>query len=254
MIFAIDVGNTHIVVGCISNGKVLFTERISTNLQKTELEYAIDFKIILELYHIAPSDIEGSIISSVVPPLSNLLRQAIAKIFGHTPLVVGPGIKTGLKIMIDNPAQLGSDLAVGAVAAAAAYPAPMIVIDMGTATTFSVIGKSKQYLGGAIVPGVQVALDSLSNGTSQLPRISLEAPRKVIGTNTVDCMKSGSVFGSAAMTDGMIDRIRDELGEPASIVATGGIARFIIPFCRHKIIYDDSLMLRGLELIYKKNQ
>ncbi len=253
MIFAIDIGNTNIVVGCIDNGAILFKERISTNHQKTELEYAIDFKIILELYQIEPSQIAGSIISSVVPPLSNLLKDAVSKILHHTPLLVGPGLKTGLRIMIDNPAQLGSDLVVGAVAALASYPVPLIIIDMGTATTFSVINNKKQYLGGAIVPGVRVALDSLSSETSQLPHISLDTPKKAIGTNTIDCMKSGSIFGSAAMVDGMIDRINEELGAPATIVATGGIARYIIPWCRHEIIYDDDMMLKGLELIYQKN-
>ncbi len=253
MIFAIDIGNTNIVIGCVDHGNVLFRERISTNHQKTELEYAIDFKIILELYQIEPSQIEGSIISSVVPPLSSLLKNAVSKILHHTPLLVGPGVKTGLRIMIDNPAQLGSDLVVGAVAALAVHPAPLIIIDMGTATTFSVIDSKRQYLGGAIVPGVRVALDSLSSQTSQLPHISLDQPKKAIGSNTIDCMKSGSIFGSAAMVDGMIDRINDELGTSATVVATGGIARFIIPFCRHHIIYDDDMMLKGLELIYHKN-
>jgi len=254
MIFAIDVGNTNIVVGCVDRGNVLFRERLSTNHQKTELEYAIDFKIILELYQIEPAQIEGSIISSVVPPLSRILQNAVAKILHKTPYLVGPGLKTGLRIMIDNPAQLGSDLVVGAVASIAAHPVPLIIIDMGTATTFSVIDSKKQYLGGAIVPGVLVALDSLSSGTSQLPHISLDTPKKAIGTNTVDCMKSGSILGSAAMIDGMIDRINEELHADATVVATGGIARYIIPCCRHTIIYDDDIMLKGLELIYYKNQ
>lgn len=254
MIFAIDIGNTNIVIGCIDQGNVLFKERISTNHQKTELEYAIDFKIIFELYHIEPSQIEGSIISSVVPPLSKILQNAVSKIL-RTPLVlVGPGVKTGLRIMIDNPAQLGSDLVVGAVAAIAAHPVPLIMIDMGTATTFSVIDSQKRYRGGAIVPGVLVALDSLSSGTSQLPHISLDTPKKAIGTNTIDCMKSGAILGNAAMIDGMIDRINQELQADATIVATGGIARHIIPYCHHQIIYDDDIMLKGLELIYHKNQ
>lgn len=254
MIFAIDVGNSSITAGCIENGTVLFTEHLSSNPHKTELEYAIDFKLILDLHHIPPKDIEGSILSSVVPPLLAILKLAIVKIFGRTPLIVGPGIRTGLKIMIDNPAQLGSDLVVGAVASIACYPSPAIVIDMGTATTFSVIDKKKQYLGGAIAPGVQAALDSLCSKTSQLPRISLEPPKRAIGTNTIDCMKSGSILGSAAMIDGMIDRINSELSIDAFVVATGGIARHIVPYCRHEIVCDDDLMLKGLEIIYRKNQ
>jgi type III pantothenate kinase len=254
MIFAIDVGNSNIAIGCVNDRKVLFREQISTNQQKTSLEYAIDFKIILELHRIVLSEIEGCIISSVVPPLSRVLYDAAAKILHKTPFLVGPGLKTGLKIMIDNPAQLGSDLVVGAVAAIAEYPVPSIQIDMETATTFSVVGSKNEYLGGAIVPGVLVALDSLSSRTSQLPSISLTTPKKAIGTNTIDCMKSGSVFGSAAMIDGMIDRINQELSADATVIATGSVAGHIIPHCRHHILYDRDLMLKGLELLYRKNQ
>lgn len=254
MIIAVDIGNTNIVVGGIENDRVLFTERLSTRTDKTELEYAIDFKLIFELYHVSDTQVDGSIISSVVPPLSNIIKAALAKLIPTEPLVVGPGVKNGLSIRIDNPAQLGSDLVVTAVAAIAEYPVPSIVIDMGTATTFSVINSKKQYIGGAIVPGAAVALNSLSSQTSQLPFISLEAPKHVIGSNTIDCMKSGSLFGNAAMIDGMIRRIRSELGEKAIVVATGGIAPAILPYCEEAISYDPDLMLKGLSLIYKKNQ
>lgn len=254
MIIAVDIGNTNIVVGCIENESVLFTERIATRLNKTELEYAIDLKLILELHEIRKERIDGSIISSVVPPLSNVIKAALTKLIPKAPLVVGPGLKNGLSIRIDNPAQLGSDLVVTAVAAIAEYPLPAIVIDMGTATTFSVINAKHQYLGGAIVPGVEVALSSLSSQTSQLPHISLEPPKQVIGSNTIDCMKSGSLFGSAAMIDGMVDRINDELGIKATVIATGGISRFVIPHCRQAILYDADLMMKGLALIYRKNQ
>ena len=192
MIIAVDIGNTNIVVGGIEADHVLFTERLSTRTDKTELEYAIDFKLIFD----------GSIISSVVPPLSNIIKTALTKLIPKEPLIVGPGVKTGLSIRIDNPTQLGSDLVVTAVAAIAAYTVPSIIIDMGTATTFSVINDKRQYIGGAIAPGAAVALNSLSSQTSQLPFISLEAPKHVIGSNTIDCMKSGSLFGNAAMIDG----------------------------------------------------
>lgn len=254
MIFAIDVGNSHITIGCIRDKKAVFTERISTNLSKTELEYAIDFKLILDLHSVSPADIEGSIISSVVPPLSNILKTAISKILGKTPLIVGPGVKNGLTIRIDNPAQLGSDLVTDAVAAIAEYPVPQIIIDMGTATTLSVIDRKKQFLGGAIVPGIDVALHSLSSRTSQLPQISLEAPKHVIGSNTIDCMKSGAILGSAAMIDGMVERIHEELGMETTVIATGGISRFIIPYCKTRIICDNDLMLKGLALIYYRNR
>ena len=247
MIIAVDIGNTNIVVGGIEADHVLFTERLSTRTDKTELEYAIDFKLIFELHSISRAQVEGSIISSVVPPLSNIVKTALTKLIPKEPLIVGPGVKTGLSIRIDNPTQLGSDLVVTAVAAIAAYPVPSIIIDMGTATTFSVINDKRQYIGG-------VALNSLSSQTSQLPFISLEAPKHVIGSNTIDCMKSGSLFGNAAMIDGMIRRIKKEIGENAIVVATGGIAPAILPYCEETISYDPDLMLKGLALIYKKNQ
>ena len=208
--------------------------------------------------HVDPAQINTYlgffIISSVVLPLSNIIKTALTKLIPKEPLNVGPGVKTGLSIRIDNPTQLGSDLVVTAVAAIAAYPVPSIIIDMGTATTFSVINDKRQYIGGAIAPGAAVALNSLSSQTSQLPFISLEAPKHVIGSNTIDCMKSGSLFGNAAMIDGMIRRIRKELGENAIVVATGGIASAILPYCEENISYDPDLMLKGLALIYKKNQ
>ena len=247
MIIAVDIGNTNIVVGGIEADHVLFTERLSTRTDKTELEYAIDFKLIFELHSISHAQVEGSIISSVVPPLSNIIKTALTKLIPKEPLIVGPGVKTGLSIRIDNPTQLGSDLVVTAVAAIAAYTVP-------SATTFSVINDKRQYIGGAIAPGAAVALNSLSSQTSQLPFISLEAPKHVIGSNTIDCMKSGSLFGNAAMIDGMIRRIKKELGENAIVVATGGIAPAILPYCEETISYDPDLMLKGLALIYKKNQ
>lgn len=254
MILAVDIGNTNIVVGIIKGGQPLFVERISTDSIKTDLEYAVSLKTVLEIHHYDPQKLTGSIISSVVPPVTTTVRSAIEKLTGEPPLVVGPGVKTGLNIKIENPAQLGSDLVVDAVAAIAEYPTPVLIIDMGTATTISAIDKKGNYLGGVIIPGARVALDSLSNKASQLPHISFEAPKKAIGTNTIECMKSGTILGNACMMDGMIERMEEELGEPATVVATGGLAQFIIPHCRRKIIYDDFLLLKGLGIIYKKNK
>ena len=253
MILAIDIGNTNIVLGCIDGEKVNFVERVSTNLSKTELEYVVEFRTLFELYDIGMEDISGSIISSVVPPLNNIVKAALEKLFRRTPLLVGPGLKTGLNILMDNPGQLGSDLVVNAVAGLQYYGAPIIMIDMGTATTISVVDKKKNYIGGMILPGVKVSLDSLVNRTSQLPRISLEAPKKVIGRNTIDCMKSGALYGNAALIDGMIERIYDELGYEAPVVATGRLAGSIVPHCKRKIVYDNELTLRGLGIIYRKN-
>ena len=254
MILAVDIGNSNIVVGCIDGEKTYFVERLSTDRGKTDLEYAISIKIILDLYHILPENLEGSILSSVVPPLSSVIKRSVEKVLKKEALLVGPGIKTGLNIKIDNPGQLGSDLVVDAVAAIYEYPTPLIVIDMGTATTMSVIDETGQYLGGAIIPGLRVSLDSLTSRTSQLPRVSLEAPRSVIGKNTIECMKSGAILGNASLLDGMIDRINEELGKEATVVATGGLVSFIAPHCRHSIICDDNLLLKGLWILYQKNK
>ncbi len=254
MILAIDIGNSNIVVGAMDEEKIHFVERFSTDLRKTDLEYAISLLTILELHHIKPADLEGSILSSVVPPVAAVMNRAVKKILDQEALVVGPGVKTGLAIRMDDPAKVGSDLIVDAVGGAAVYPLPLILIDMGTATTLSIVGAGPAYLGTIIVPGVQISQDALAQTTAQLPRISFEAPGRVIGTNTVDCIRSGLVYGNAAMLDGMIDRVEQELGEPATVVATGGLAPFIVPHCRHAITLDDGLLLRGLFRIYQKNR
>lgn len=254
MILAIDIGNTNIVIGCIRNEDILFVERLSTDSTKTVLEYAISFKNVLELYHLDAEDIQGCIISSVVPPVTNIVRDAAKKITGRDVIIIGPGVKTGLNILMDNPAQLGSDLVANAVAGIAEYKAPMILIDMGTATTISVVDKHQNYIGGMILPGIRVSSDSLTSRTSQLPRISVEAPKKLIGTNTISCMKSGLIYGNASCIDGMVQRINRELGEKATVVATGGLAECIIPHCMEEIIIDNALLLKGLNLIYQKNK
>ncbi|MDD3794644.1 MAG: type III pantothenate kinase [Lachnospiraceae bacterium] len=253
MILAIDIGNTNIVLGCIQENKILFTERLSTDHAKTDLEHAISIKIVLELHNINPREVTGAIIGSVVPPITALIRDALYKITGCSAIVVGPGVKTGLNILMDNPAQVGSDLIVGAVAGIAEYPLPLILIDMGTATTICVIDENKNYIGGMILPGLRVSLDSLTSRTSQLPKISLEPPKRLIGKNTIECMKSGILYGNASCIDGMISRIEEDLGQSATAVATGGLAAAIVPLCRHNIILDDELLLKGLLLIYKKN-
>jgi len=254
MILAIDIGNTNIVIGCIDENKTYFVERLRTDASKTALEYALDLKNVLELYGITREDLRGSIVASVVPPVSTTIRQAMEKVTGQKPLMVGPGVRTGLNIKVDNPASVGADLIVAAVAAVRDYPAPLIIIDMGTATTMTVVDRNGNYIGGVIIPGLQVALDSLVNRAAQLTKISLEVPPHVIGRNTLNCMQSGSLYGTAAMIDGMIDRMEAELGEPATVVATGGLARFVMPLCNHEIQMDDGLLLKGLWIIYQKNQ
>lgn len=254
MILALDMGNTNIVFGAIDEKKIHFVSRLVTDLNKTEDEYAVVFNTILNMYNINRADITGAIISSVVPPLMNIIKDAVKTVLGITPMVVSPGLKTGLNIKIDNPAQLGSDLVVDAVAALNEYNAPFIVFDLGTATTASVVDKNHTYIGSVIMPGIVVSQDSLSSKTSQLPRIGLDAPETVIGKNTIDCMRSGLVNGNAAMLDGMIERIEEELGMKTTVIATGGLAKFIVPYCKREgIIYDDDLLLKGLWIIYNKN-
>jgi len=254
MLLAVDIGNTHIVLGCIEGDEILYISRITTDLNRTEFEYAVLLQQVLALGGMAGSRIDGAIVSSVVPPMTETLRSAIRLITGQRALVVGTGLKTGLNILIDNPAQLGGDLVVGAVAALAAYKPPILIFDMGTATTISVLDAKGRFLGGAIVPGVGLSLSALVSATSQLTKVPIEAPQKCICSNTIDCMKSGAVFGAAAMVDGMIDRMEAELGEKASLIATGGMAERIIPYCSHKLVYDNNLLLRGLAILYRKNK
>lgn len=254
MILAIDMGNTNIVIGCIDDEKTYFVERMSTDLTKTELEYAISIKNVLELYNIKEEELDGVIISSVVPPLINVLKRACKKVINIEVSVVGPGVKTGLNILMDNPAQVGSDLIVCAVAGLKEYGAPFIFVDMGTATTISVVDKKGNYVGGAILPGMNTSLNALVSNTSQLPKISMEAPKKVIGKNTIDCMKSGMIMGNAACIDGMIDQIEEELGYETKVLITGGLAPTVLPYCRHSLIIDDALLLKGLKIIYDKNK
>ena len=254
MILTIDIGNTNIVVGGIDKEKTHFIERISTVRTKTELEYAIDIKLLLDINKIKADQIEGGIISSVVPQITNIVKIAAEKILKTEVMVLAAGVKTGLNIKIDNPAQLGADLVANAVAGINNYPVPLIIIDMGTATTLSVVDEKKQYIGGMILPGPRISLDALTARASQLSGISLEAPKNIVGKNTIECMKSGIVYSNAAAMDGMIERIEEEIGCKATVVATGGLAKSIIPHCKREVILDEELMLKGLYIIYEKNK
>ena len=254
MLLVLDMGNTNITVGVFDGDRLVVESRLATDYRKMEDEYAMDLMDILRLYHLHREDISGAIFSSVVPSLDRAIRHAIRKVADVEPLQIGPGIKSGINIRIDNPKQLGADLLVGAVAAVSKYGAPCLLWDLGTATKVSVIDRDGAYRGGAIMPGVRTSLDSLSRTAALLPAISIDAPPAVIGTNTVDCMASGTVFGTACMIDGMSDRIEAELGYAVQVVATGGLAGEIVTQCRRTIPYDSSLLLDGLRLIYEKNR
>lgn len=254
MLLAIDIGNTNLVIGCIKDDKILFKARIATDRLRTSDQYGVEIKNMMEAYGVQLTDIDDCIISSVVPPVFNSVRTGAIKILGKQPMVVGPGLKTGLNIHMDVPSQVGSDRIVIAVAALAEYTAPLILMDLGTATTIEVVEPDNVYLGGIIFPGVRVSLDALTSRTSQLPGISLDKPKQVIGKNTVDCMRSGMMYGTAAMLDGLVDRIEEELGHTSTIIATGGLAQFITPLCKHDIILEKNLLLKGLNILYKKNK
>ena len=254
MLLAIDIGNTNIVIGCIRENEILFKARIATDRTRTSDQYGVEIKNMLEAFGVHREDISDCIISSVVPPVFHSVRTGVVKVIGKQPMVVGPGLKTGLNIRVDVPSQVGSDRIVIAVAALAEYKAPLILMDMGTATTIEVVEENNTYIGGVIFPGVKVSLDALTSRAAQLPAISLDKPRTVVGKNTVDCMRSGMMYGTAAMIDGLVDRIEQELGYKATLVATGGMAQFITPLCKREIILEKDLLLKGLNLIYQKNK
>ncbi len=253
MILAIDIGNTHTVVGGFSGGTLSFVARLSTNPTATADELAANLKSVLSLRNIPESGIDGIAVSSVVPPLNGAVRRALVFLFAVEPLFVGPGVRTGLNIHCDVPSTVGADLIAASVAAGRLYGTPALVIDMGTATKMIAIDASGAFVGVSIIPGIHVALTALSEKAAQLPMISLEAPRSVIGKNTVDSMRSGAVFGNASMIDGMIERFAEALGQTPHIVATGGLAPVIVPHCKHKIPIDEHLLLTGLYMIYERN-
>ena len=254
MILAIDIGNSNVVIGTLTpQGQVASLFRMVTDLKKTEDEYASGMKTILEFNGIDLAGFHGAIICSVVPPLTEIFRIAVEKITGCKALVVGAGVKTGLNVVIENPASLGSDIVAASVAAMTEFPLPVIVVDMGTATTVTVVDQAGRFIGGAIVPGVALSMNALSAGTSLLQKVQVEAPKKCICSTTTESMQSGAVYGNAALLDGMIDRFEEELGMKTTVVATGGIAPKILPHCKHEIVYDENLLLKGLYIIYQKN-
>lgn len=253
MLLAIDIGNTNITLGAFSGDELSFTARIATNRSLTSDQYASELRNMLELYDVQADAFSGAIISSVVPQITSYLSGAIKRLIGVDALIVGPGVKTGLNILIDNPAQTGADLVAVSVAAKVKYPLPNVVCDLGTASTITVLDKNGSFIGGVIYPGVRTSLNALVENTSLLQFVSFDAPSRVIGRSTVECMQSGVIFGAASLLDGMIARIERELGEPVTAVATGGLSRSIIEHCDHEFEYCENLILEGLKLIYEKN-
>ena len=254
MLLAIDVGNSNIVFGLYENNKLVFSENVKTDALRTAVEHSVIIDGILSLHGFNPRELSGVAISSVVPPLAPAIREAVRKIRHDIPFfAVGPGVKTGLNIRIDDPGELGSDLCCTSVGAIDRYPLPAIVIDLGTATKISAVDESKSFAGCSIAPGVLVSLGALSRSAALLPSVGISNNIKVIGTNSEDSMLSGSLLGTACMIDGMIDRFKEKMGDVKSIIACGGLVDSVIPHCRHEIITDHHLLLEGLISIYRKN-
>ena len=254
MILTVDIGNSNIVIGGVEDEQIVFESRIRTDATKTSDEYCMDLKILLDVQKVDPMTVEGSIIASVVPQVLNSFQTAIMKLTGKASLVVGPGLKTGLNIKIENPAQTGADLVVGCVAALREHKPPMIVVDMGTATTVVVLDETGALIGGSISPGVKISMDALTDRTALLPGLQLDQPKRAIGRNTIDCMRSGIMLGTACMLDGLVERMEEELGAKTTVIATGGIARFVIPMCKTQMIYDKDLIIKGLATLYRENK
>lgn len=255
MILAVDIGNSTVVMGLIDNNELIACKKTVTDISELEVNYREEIKTLLKSHSIPESKIEGAIISSVVPLLTDILKEAVSDIFKSEPMIVSSESITEIDIITDNPSQLGGDRIADAAAGINEYGAPLVIIDMGTATTVSVINPEKQFLGGLILPGVRTSLNSLINNTSQLPRIKLGTPSKrIIGRNTVSSIENGIIYGTAAQIDGLIQRLSEELDFNPKIIATGGNAGVVIPYCNSKIIYDKNLLLKGLYVIYQNEK
>ncbi|MBP3414031.1 MAG: type III pantothenate kinase [Clostridia bacterium] len=257
MLMAVDIGNTNITLGVfadLDSNDLMFTARLSTQLHHTTDQYAADIGTICGFHGLDTGDIDCAIISSVVPLLTSSIKNALSLVFGVDAIIVEPGVKTGLNILIDDPAQTGADLVAVSVAAKELYPYPNVVCDLGTASTITVLDKNGNMIGGVIYPGVRTSLEALVSKTSLLQLVSLDAPKKVIGSNTIECMQSGVIFGAASLLDGMIDRIESELGQPVTAIATGGLSTSVTAHCKRSFETCENLILIGLRLIYVKNR
>ena len=257
-VFTIDAGNTNIVLGALTDdGKPVFTARAKTDRNLTGDQYAVLIKNILNLYKTDPSEISGSIISTVVPELAQTLGAALRLVFGTPPLIVGKGVESGLKVKGATADVLGADLVCGAVGALGKYKPPLIIFDYGTATTISAIDRDGIFIGGSIIPGAKISLNALSSQAALLQDVDLDSATELspIGLDTASCMRAGILLGSASMMDGMIERCREILGGDAAVIATGGLAGIIVPHCKTPgIILDRELLLYGLYRIYMKNK
>lgn len=252
MLLALDVGNTNVTIGVYDGDKLSFVSRMATDASRMEDQYAIELRDILSLYEIRRESVTGAVLSSVVPKLTEYITSAVEKLFGFRPLAVAYDTVKDLRITIRHPETTGPDLIAGYIAARELYSYPCIVIDMGTASTIMVVDREGNMCGGGIIPGIGISLDALTSRAALLSSIGLEAPKHVIGRDTAECLQSGMIYGTAAMLDGLCDRMEEELGYPCRVIATGGLAGLVVPNCRRRVELSDTLLLDGLKLIYEK--
>jgi len=254
MLLAVDIGNTHTVFGLFQGERLRTDWRIETRVERTEDEHASLLRGLCELEGVALRDVTGAIISSVVPPATGPVERFFARYLKLTPLVVGPGVKSGMPILYDNPKEVGADRIVNAVAAHARWPEGAVVVDFGTATTFDVVTNRGEYAGGVIAPGLMVSADALFRATAKLPRVDIVRPKGVVGKNTVASMQAGLVFGYAGLVDAIVTRIRAEVEFKPHVVATGGLAAFMARECATIDESDELLTLRGLQILHDRNR
>ena len=251
MLLTIDIGNSNIVFSLSGSERKL--HRLETMPDRSAEEYLPQVAELFSREKVDLSVVDGAVLCSVVPELVPVMSRVTRELTGLTPYVISPASESGLTLAIAEADTLGADILAADAAAAAEYPLRAIIYDMGTATTVTVVDKDRRYIGGAILPGVRLGINALFSGTAQLPSVPVQAPPRAICGTALESIQSGAVFGAAAMMDGLADRFEAELGEKCTLIATGGLAGCIVPHCRRDFIYDESLLLRGMELIYRMN-
>ena len=253
MLLVIDVGNTNIVFGLFEGDKLAHQFRVESSRGRTADEYRVTLLSLLSMIGIEPSRVTAGIIASVVPPLTEPMVRLVQQAFGKEALVIGAGVRSGMPILVENPREVGADRIVNAVAAYARFQKEVIVVDFGTATTFDCVSGKGEYLGGVIAPGIQISADALFSRAAKLPRVEVALPPKVIGRNTVHSMQSGIVYGYVGLVDGLVERLKVEMGQDCAVIATGGLAVLIAPLTRTVPVTDDELTLTGLRILYERN-